>query len=132
MMIENHPSQGTAEAITQLAVAMASDRDMVATLAATNANIASQIEASQAYIKKLKDNIMDLKMIWNPHDKVNGLPRSQTTTSIVGGMAVKSATNAQAQRAKISRTDIRKRPQRETQWAELSGARNDVEGQLRL
>jgi hypothetical protein len=39
MMIEHHLHQRTAEAIVQLAVAIATDRDTVATLTATNAKL---------------------------------------------------------------------------------------------
>jgi hypothetical protein len=49
-----------------LAVATASDRDMVATLTATNAKLTAQLEASQAYVKKQKDDIADLKMKMKP------------------------------------------------------------------
>jgi hypothetical protein len=52
MMLENHPFQGTADAIAQLVVATASDRDTVTTLTATDANLTLQLEASQAYIKR--------------------------------------------------------------------------------
>jgi hypothetical protein len=54
------------EAITQLEVATASDRDTVATLTTINAKLPAQLEASQAYVKKLKDDISDLKMKIKP------------------------------------------------------------------
>jgi hypothetical protein len=54
MMIEYHHYQGTSDAITQLAVATASDRDTVATLTATNYKLTLQLETSQAYLQKLK------------------------------------------------------------------------------
>jgi hypothetical protein len=57
-MIENHPYQGTVDAIAQLAVAMSSDCDTVATLTATNAKLTLQLETSQAYVKNLKDDIV--------------------------------------------------------------------------
>jgi hypothetical protein len=44
MTIEYHHYQGTAESITQLVVAAASDRDTVATLTATNAKLILQLE----------------------------------------------------------------------------------------
>jgi hypothetical protein len=46
MMINHHTYQGTADAISQLAVATASDRDPVATLTATNAKLTLQLEMS--------------------------------------------------------------------------------------
>jgi hypothetical protein len=49
-MIEYHHYQGTADAIAQLAVAAASDRDTVATLTATNAKLTLQLETSQACV----------------------------------------------------------------------------------
>jgi hypothetical protein len=53
--------QDTVDVIAQLATATASDRGTVATLTAINAKLASQIEATQAYIKMLKDDILVLK-----------------------------------------------------------------------
>jgi hypothetical protein len=66
MMIENHPFQGTADAIAQLAVATASDHDTVATLTAINAKLTLQLDMSQAYIKKLKEDIAQLKLKIKP------------------------------------------------------------------
>jgi hypothetical protein len=57
MMIEQSRDgsmQETAEAIAQLATATASDRSTVATLAATNAKLATQLEAAHALIAQLK------------------------------------------------------------------------------
>jgi hypothetical protein len=64
MMIEQgqiEEMQGTVNAISQLATAMAPDRGMVAMLTATNDKLSYQLEASQAYIKTLKDEIIALK-----------------------------------------------------------------------
>jgi hypothetical protein len=51
--------QDTVDAISQLATA--SDRGTVATLTTTNAKLATQLEAAQAQIAQLKDEIADLK-----------------------------------------------------------------------
>jgi predicted RNase H-like nuclease (RuvC/YqgF family) len=53
--------QDNADAITQLATATASDRGTVATLTTTNAKLASQLEAAQAQIAQLKNEIAALK-----------------------------------------------------------------------
>jgi hypothetical protein len=53
--------QDTANAIAQLATATASDRVTVATLTTTNAKLATQLEASQAQIAQLKNEIEALK-----------------------------------------------------------------------
>jgi hypothetical protein len=66
MMIEHNPCQGTADSIAQLAVATASDRDMVTTLTATNAKLTLQLETSQSYVKKLKEDIVQLKLKIKP------------------------------------------------------------------
>jgi hypothetical protein len=66
MMIEHHPYQGNADAITQLAVATASDQDMVATLTATNTKLTLQLETYQSYVKKLKEDIVKLKLKIKP------------------------------------------------------------------
>jgi hypothetical protein len=64
MMIEygrRETMQGTVDVIAQLATAMASDCGIVATLTMTNAKLTAQLEASRAYIKTLKDEILSLK-----------------------------------------------------------------------
>jgi hypothetical protein len=66
MMIEQgreETMQDTIDAITQLATATASDRGTVATLTTTNAKLASQLEAAQAQIAQLKNEIAALKKI---------------------------------------------------------------------
>jgi hypothetical protein len=52
--------QGAVDAIAQLATVSASDRGMVATLTATNAKLASQLEVAHAYIKTIKDDVLSL------------------------------------------------------------------------
>jgi predicted RNase H-like nuclease (RuvC/YqgF family) len=64
MMIEQghgDTMQGTFNAIAQLTTATTSYRGTVETLTATNAKLSSHLEASQAYIKTLKDEISTLK-----------------------------------------------------------------------
>jgi hypothetical protein len=64
MMIEqgrDETMQDTVDAITQLATATASDRGTVATLTTTNAKLATQLEAAQAQIAQLKNEIAILK-----------------------------------------------------------------------
>jgi hypothetical protein len=64
MMIEHgreEMMQDTIDAIAQLATATASDRVTVATLNTTNAKLATQLEAAQAQIAHLKDEVADLK-----------------------------------------------------------------------
>jgi hypothetical protein len=64
MMIEQGREeimQDTFDAIAQLATATASDRGTVVTLTTTNAKLATQLEAVQAQISQLKDEIMALK-----------------------------------------------------------------------
>jgi hypothetical protein len=65
MMIEqgrDDSMQETAEAIAQLATAMASDRGTVATLTTTNDKLANQLEAAHALIAQLKSEIATLKI----------------------------------------------------------------------
>jgi hypothetical protein len=57
MVIEDHHYQGSADTITQLAVAIASDRYMVANMTATNSKLTLKLETSQAYVHKLKKDI---------------------------------------------------------------------------
>jgi hypothetical protein len=69
MMIEqgrDGTMQDTAEAIAQLATATASDRGTVATLATTNAKLATQLEAAHALIAQLKSKIVTLKIKIKP------------------------------------------------------------------
>jgi predicted RNase H-like nuclease (RuvC/YqgF family) len=69
MMIEqgrDDSMQETAEAITQLDTATASDRDTVAMLTTTNAKLANQLEADHALIAQLKSEIATLKIKIKP------------------------------------------------------------------
>jgi hypothetical protein len=64
MMIEQgreETMQDTVDAISQLATATASTRKTIATLTTTNAKIDTQLEAAQAQIAQLKDEIAALK-----------------------------------------------------------------------
>jgi phage shock protein A len=64
MMIEQGRKdtiQETVDAIAQLETATASDRGTVATLTTTNAKLATQLEAAQAQIAQLKDEIAALR-----------------------------------------------------------------------
>jgi hypothetical protein len=69
MMIE-HSHEGTLKCTTddiaQLKMATTSDRGTMATLTATNAKLTSQLKVSQAYTKKLKEEITDLKTNMKP------------------------------------------------------------------
>jgi hypothetical protein len=68
IMIEHHPYhyEWTADAIAQLLLATASDRDMVTNLTATNSKLALQLETSEAYVQKLKEYIVQLKLKIKP------------------------------------------------------------------
>jgi hypothetical protein len=64
MMIEQGRTEtmhDTAKAIAQLATATASDRSTMATLTTTNAKLATQLEAANALIAQLKNEIATLK-----------------------------------------------------------------------
>jgi phage shock protein A len=64
MMIEQgreDTMQETVDAIAQLATSTAYDRGTVATLTTTNAKLATQLEAAQAQIAQLNDEIAALK-----------------------------------------------------------------------
>jgi hypothetical protein len=74
MMIEKGQGEalhGTVYAIDQLATVMASDDGTVATLTTTNAKLTSQLEAAQAYIKTLKDEILALTVNIKPASEVD-------------------------------------------------------------
>jgi hypothetical protein len=70
--------QDTVDAIAQLTTSTESDRGTVATLTATNAKLATQLEAAQAQIAQLKDEVAELqnkiKPAWQgqrPHKTTN-------------------------------------------------------------
>jgi hypothetical protein len=63
--------QGTVYTVAQLSTATGLDCGTVATITSTNAKLAAQLEAAQAYIKKLKDEILDSKKIPNWYGKDN-------------------------------------------------------------
>jgi hypothetical protein len=60
--------QDNVDAITQIATSMASDSGTVATLATTNAKLAMQLDAAQAYIKTLNEEVFvpkaKIKLTW--------------------------------------------------------------------
>jgi hypothetical protein len=58
--------KGRCKVLWKLATATVSYCGTVATLAATNANISAQLETSQAYIKNLKEDIVDIKVKMKP------------------------------------------------------------------
>jgi hypothetical protein len=69
MMIEHgreDTMQDTVDAIAQLATTTASDRRSIATLTATNAKLATQLEAAQAHIAQLKDEVTEMKIKIRP------------------------------------------------------------------
>jgi hypothetical protein len=81
--------QDIVDATAQLATATSSDRGTVATLTATNANLATQLEAAQAQIAQLKDDIAALKTRSSPLGKSSDPTRRRTMTVNVGTMAIR-------------------------------------------
>jgi hypothetical protein len=83
MMIEYHHYQGKADAIAQLAVATALDLETVAILTATNAKLTLKLETSQAYVQKLKEDIVHLKLklkaAWQSQEVEKHLSKSTAT-----------------------------------------------------
>jgi anti-sigma-K factor RskA len=67
--------QDTVDVITQLATVTASNRRAVSTLTTTNAKLATQLEAAQAQIAQLKDEIAALKTRSSLRGKVKDLSR---------------------------------------------------------
>jgi hypothetical protein len=70
--------QDTVDTIAQLATATAPDGGTVAILTATNAKLVTQLEADQAHIAQLKDEVAELKINikpacqgLRPHKKTN-------------------------------------------------------------
>jgi hypothetical protein len=70
--VREETMQDTVDAISLLATATASDRGTVATLTTTNAKLATQLEAAQAQIAQLKDEIAALKNKIKPSWKFHG------------------------------------------------------------
>jgi phage shock protein A len=122
--------QETVIAIAQVATVTASNRGTVSTLTTTNAKLATQLEAAQAQIAQLKDEIAALKSkikpAWQGQRPIKTTKNDSYCWSH-GFQVAKSHTSATCKRAvtRMQRT-------RTTPWAESSGARNDAEGQLRL
>jgi predicted RNase H-like nuclease (RuvC/YqgF family) len=124
--------QDTVNAIDQLSIATASDRGTVATLTTTNTKLATQLEAAQAHIAQLKDEFAALKNkikpAWQgqrPHKTTN----NDSYCWSHGYQVEKSHTSATCNMKKSGYKDA---ANKNTPWAESSGARNDAEGQLRL
>jgi hypothetical protein len=92
MMIEqgrDDSVQETVDAISQLATATASGRGTVATLTTTNAKLVNQLEAAQALIEQLKNEIATLNSKIKPAWQGQQPVKQQTTTVIAGRMATR-------------------------------------------
>jgi predicted RNase H-like nuclease (RuvC/YqgF family) len=102
--------QVTEDAISQLATATASYRGTVTTLTVTNTKLATQLEASQEYIKKLKEEIAELKEkmkpFWQGQRPAIDQTIRQATIIIVGRMVIRFTRITQAQRARHQRKEI--------------------------
>jgi hypothetical protein len=135
MMIEHgleETMQDTVDAIAQLATETASNRGTLSTLTTTNAKLATQLDAAQAQIAQLKDEIAALKNkikpAWQgqrPHKTTNNGSNCWSH----GYQVAKSHTSATCN---MKRADTRIYRPKSTLWAESSGEKNDAEGQLRL
>jgi hypothetical protein len=124
MMIEQareDTMQDTVDAIAQLATATASDRGTVATLTTTNAKLATQLEAAQAQIAQLKDEITSLKSkikpAWQgqrPHKTTN----NDSYCWYHGYQVAKSHTSARCNMKKIGHQDAvnKSNPMGGVQW----------------
>jgi septal ring factor EnvC (AmiA/AmiB activator) len=84
--------QDTVNAIAQLATA-------AATLTTTNAKLATQLEAAHALIAQLKNEIATLKTRLNLLGRDNDPSKQQTTTVIVGRMAIRWQNHTRARHA---------------------------------
>jgi hypothetical protein len=87
----------TAEAITQLATATASDRSTMTTLTTTNAKLATHLEAANALIAQLKNEIARLKNKIRPMWQGQRPIRTTNTDSYCwsyGSQVAKSHTSA--------------------------------------
>jgi predicted RNase H-like nuclease (RuvC/YqgF family) len=103
--------QVTEDAISQLATATASYRGTVTTLTVTNTKLATQLEASQEYIKKLKEEIAELKEkmkpFWQGQRPAIDQTIRQATIIIVGRMVIRFTRMVQVKYVGQKRTDIR-------------------------
>jgi hypothetical protein len=135
MMIEQgreETMQDTVDAIAQFATATASDCGTVATLTTTNAKLATQLEAAQAQIAQLKDEIAVLKNKIKPAWQGQRPIKTTNNDSYCwshGYQVAKSHTSATCNMKKSGHQDA---ANKSNPWAESNGARNDAEGQLSL
>jgi predicted RNase H-like nuclease (RuvC/YqgF family) len=124
--------QDTVNAITQLATAMASYRGTVATLTTTNAKLATQLEAAQALIAQLKNEIATLKSKIKPAWQGQRPVKTRNNDSYCWSHRYQVAKSYTSATCNMRKEDTRMQRTRATPWAESNGARNDAEGQLRL
>jgi hypothetical protein len=123
MMIEKgrkETIQDTVDAIAQLATSTSSDRRTVATLITTNAKLATQLEAAQAQIAQLKDEIAPLKNKIKP-DWQGQLPQKKNNDSYCwshGYQVAKSHTSATCNMKKSGHEDAatKSNPMGGVQW----------------
>jgi predicted RNase H-like nuclease (RuvC/YqgF family) len=113
--------QDTVNAISQLATATASTRGTVSTLTTTNAKLATQLEAAQAHIAQLKDEISTLKNKIKPAWQ-DQLPHKMTNNESYcwyhGYQLSKSHTNATCNMKKSGHkdTETKSNPMGGVQW----------------
>jgi hypothetical protein len=124
--------QDTIDAIAQLATAMASDCETVATLTTTNAKLATQLEAAHAHIAQLKNDIATLKNKINPAWQGQRPVKTTNNDSYCWSHGYQVAKWHTSAICNMKRADIRMQRTRTTPWSGSSGEKNDAEGQLRL
>jgi hypothetical protein len=91
----------------------------------TNAKLSTQLEAAQAQIAQLKNEIATLKNKIKPAWKGQRPIKKTNSDSYC-------LSHGYAQPATLKRADTRMQRPRATPWVESNGVRNDAEGQLRL
>jgi hypothetical protein len=130
MMIEQRREetmQDTVDAIAQLATATASDR-----VTTTNAKLATQLEAAQAHIGQLKNEIAALKNkikhVWQGQRPIKTTNNDSCCWSHDYQVS-KSNTSATCH---IKITGHKDAANKNNPMGESNGAKNDAEGQLRL
>jgi hypothetical protein len=125
-------TQETVDAIAQLETATAWDRGTVATLTATTAKLASQLEAAKSYIKMLKDEIQSLKANIKPAWQGQRPSKSTNNNNSCwsnGHQVHKDHTSATCKARKDGHQEM---ATKDTTMGGVTWGSNDAEGKLRL
>jgi hypothetical protein len=123
--------QDIAEAIAQVAMATASDRDTVPTLTTTNFKLETQLESAHALIAQLKSKIATLKIKIKPVWQGQRPTRATNNDSYCWSHEYQITKSHTSATCNVRKTGHQENATKVDTRVELNGENNDAEGKLR-